>query len=709
MSSATLFLAVCRATILLAGVWAAVGLWRKAPAVRRHALLGACAALLFLAWLPGLPHPAVTSAISFPFDIPAATHVPGAATSTAAPPAADTVSWPQTLALVYFAGVAFSLLRLAAGWLALRRRLRDAVGVTPHPLAPRCLESAVTDMPFTAGFLRPVIVLPPDWRSWPAHQLSAVMAHESAHISRKDALYQFLGRVQQALFWFHPGAAWLNRKLEDAADEACDDIAIHSTGDRVAYAEALWAFASRPGSPLPAPALPMAKPGGISARIERSLNGPSPRLSLTAHDVLRLALVLVPLALGAAALHFAPPSQVTDREMLAQGYRLTEAQAAQLETALKSRPDDDSARGQLIAYYFTQSRKEERLRHILWLTEHQAGSPVLASRVSQIEDADSLLDDRVAYNSARNLWLQHIPLEANNPQILFNAACFFQRAEPERSLSLLKQVRTREPANNSYVGPLAATYRRLLPKKSYADELLKSNDAELLRRLAPQLSSTGSPEMAALGQQLAARATSLGAQPMPAARSEVRQTNSLTPLEPIETPAPVYPPLAKQARISGLVRFEIEVAPDGSVTDARLISGHPLLVPAAAEAVRKYRYRPQSAPARTFVSVPFIPSEVVAAPDAYRIGAGISSPVLIQKIEPAYPEELRDEKVEGTIVLNVVIGTDGMVQSVSLDKGEPRFAAAALDAVRQWRFKPGTKDGKPVKVQAKIEVNFRLN
>jgi protein TonB len=94
---------------------------------------------------------------------------------------------------------------------------------------------------------------------------------------------------------------------------------------------------------------------------------------------------------------------------------------------------------------------------------------------------------------------------------------------------------------------------------------------------------------------------------------------------------------------------------------------------------------------------------------AYRIGGGVSSPTVIFKVEPEYSEEARKAKFQGTVILFVVVD----------EKGNPRdlkvirplglgLDQKAIEAVEKWKFNPGKKDGKPVAVQATIEVNFRL-
>lgn len=100
-----------------------------------------------------------------------------------------------------------------------------------------------------------------------------------------------------------------------------------------------------------------------------------------------------------------------------------------------------------------------------------------------------------------------------------------------------------------------------------------------------------------------------------------------------------------------------------------------------------------------------------AAPSSglYKPGNGVSAPVLLSKKEPAYTEVARVAKYQGTAVLYVEVGADGVphnlrvVRSLGLGLDEE-----AVDAVSQWRFKPAMKDGVPVTVAAQIEVNFRL-
>jgi protein TonB len=93
----------------------------------------------------------------------------------------------------------------------------------------------------------------------------------------------------------------------------------------------------------------------------------------------------------------------------------------------------------------------------------------------------------------------------------------------------------------------------------------------------------------------------------------------------------------------------------------------------------------------------------------FRIGGGVTAPSVLSKVEPEYSEEARKAKWQGTVVVSVVVDELGRPRNVkilrSLGLG---LDQKAVEAVSQWRFKPGLKDGKPVPVFATIEVNFRL-
>ncbi|MGO9087470.1 MAG: TonB family protein [Terriglobales bacterium] len=81
---------------------------------------------------------------------------------------------------------------------------------------------------------------------------------------------------------------------------------------------------------------------------------------------------------------------------------------------------------------------------------------------------------------------------------------------------------------------------------------------------------------------------------------------------------------------------------------------------------------------------------------------------LVHRVEPEYPEEARQQRIQGAVDLEVHVGTDGTVDDVQLVSGPAQLAPAATAAVRQWRFKPRRKNGHAVRMQTRITLNFRL-
>jgi TonB family protein len=96
-------------------------------------------------------------------------------------------------------------------------------------------------------------------------------------------------------------------------------------------------------------------------------------------------------------------------------------------------------------------------------------------------------------------------------------------------------------------------------------------------------------------------------------------------------------------------------------------------------------------------------------PDVYRVGGGVTAPMLVSKAEPAYTQQARIAKYQGTALLSVEIGEDGVARNIKVARGLGfGLDQKAVEAVKQWRFKPGVKGGEPVKVAAQIEINFAL-
>ena len=89
--------------------------------------------------------------------------------------------------------------------------------------------------------------------------------------------------------------------------------------------------------------------------------------------------------------------------------------------------------------------------------------------------------------------------------------------------------------------------------------------------------------------------------------------------------------------------------------------------------------------------------------------AEITKPVEIEKTTPKYPESARQDRVMGMVIVETVISDEGLVEDVRVvESPDERLSAAAVEAVREWRFEPALCDGKPASVYYNLTVNFKL-
>ncbi|MGH9529580.1 MAG: energy transducer TonB, partial [Terriglobales bacterium] len=81
---------------------------------------------------------------------------------------------------------------------------------------------------------------------------------------------------------------------------------------------------------------------------------------------------------------------------------------------------------------------------------------------------------------------------------------------------------------------------------------------------------------------------------------------------------------------------------------------------------------------------------------------------LVQRIEPEYPNAARQQHIQGTVLIDVIVDATGTVEAMSMVSGESQLMAAAEEAVRQWKFQPLMKDGKAEKFESRIAIDFTL-
>jgi periplasmic protein TonB len=150
-----------------------------------------------------------------------------------------------------------------------------------------------------------------------------------------------------------------------------------------------------------------------------------------------------------------------------------------------------------------------------------------------------------------------------------------------------------------------------------------------------------------------------------------------------------------------IVPARIDMSPDAPVlAEAGTVVGRadPSLIPLLPGLVV------EPPPAQTAAPKPPLP-----APAAIRVGGGVQSAKLIFGPKPAYPPLARTTRIQGTVKIQALIGRDGVIRNLQVISGPPLLIAAAIEAVRQWRYQATLLNAEPVEVITEIDVNFTLS
>ncbi len=311
------------------------------------------------------------------------------------------------------------------------------------------------------------------------------------------------------------------------------------------------------------------------------------------------------------------------------GQGLTQEQVADLESSLQLNPDDLSARTKLLSYYGQRALSKNYAAHLFWMIEHHPEDQSLDWGM-RLHPMGALASPSAQYDEEKALWEQNLIEHGTLPAVLYHAGLFFENSDLRRAVQLFQQARELQPLNSEYLDAEARIYERAISKHflpnatstptneedelaTWQAQLNSSTDAALLSRVGAMLVDFGrvtpSDPARQLGLQLLERAiavdpanpkwkdalvssnlpiTAPTALPAGAVRigGRVAEANLLNRVEPI------YPPLAKAARVQGTVEFTATIGPDGRVQSVQLVRGHPLLVNAAKEALLQWTYRP---------------------------------------------------------------------------------------------------------------------
>jgi protein TonB len=97
-----------------------------------------------------------------------------------------------------------------------------------------------------------------------------------------------------------------------------------------------------------------------------------------------------------------------------------------------------------------------------------------------------------------------------------------------------------------------------------------------------------------------------------------------------------------------------------------------------------------------------------AAAQTLKVSQGVSQGLLVKKVPPVYPPQAVQMRIQGAVQMQATISKEGSISSVKVVSGDAVLARAAIDAVKEWKYKPYYLDGQPVEIQTQITVNFSL-
>ncbi len=202
-------------------------------------------------------------------------------------------------------------------------------------------------------------------------------------------------------------------------------------------------------------------------------------------------------------------------------------------------------------------------------------------------------------------------------------------------------------------------------------------------------------------------------------RGAVKAVGEIKPPQLINKVEPIYPELAKRARVEGVVILNVRTDEDGRVDQVKVAnSKDPNLTRAAIEAVKQWRYEPfysrgKRSPILFTVTIRF---QLSNEPDDKYSGIEQGEetlhirPVLIYQVEPIYPLRARRAQIEGVVMMRVRTDVKGNVTSVEVIKSDSTILnQAAIDAVKQWKYQPIYRNGNPIPIVTIVGVKFKLD
>lgn len=536
----------------------------------------------------------------------------------------------EYLLAILAAGAVLRFLWIGAGLIRLRRHRLDArmLTIPPVPFANprvRWFVSNTVGGPVTFGFLNPSILLPARVSELPADLREAIAHHELAHVRRRDWVFVLFEEAIRSALWFHPALWFVLSRIQLAREQVVDAEVVGLTRDRERYLDALVAVAAQRLLPDVAPAPLFLKKRQLASRVAAVLEETrmsKPRMFFSYTTVCSAALLAARLAVWMFPLQApaqTPQVAVGKTPIVADGPGIVvEPGAKILHRSPVFYPSGATATGAVIVESTVDAKGEvtdarvisgpEELRSaalssvLTWHFSADGGLPPTVQSTIRFESAPRR---RVAVTGgatgvAQNgMHLESIDtiglseelgarVRASLPVHLGDA---FSNEDLARVQAAVKEV-------DSHLVTGIRTYPRgvalsiMLPPAGVRGGIIGGVTGGIASGVPGGVSGGVMAAPGELGPPVPTAASATVFAPAADGIQRIRVGGNVQASNLIKKAIPMYPPLAKQARIQGVVQFAALIDREGNISSLQLISGHPLLAEAAKEAVTQWQYKP---------------------------------------------------------------------------------------------------------------------
>lgn len=515
-------------------------------------------------------------------------------------------NWLIVIAL----GAMLRLMWICMGFLRLRRYRKQAKILVhaPVPFGAASARWYVHDQvpgPVTYGWLRPSILLPARFQEFAPAIREAIACHELVHVRRRDWLFVIGEELIRGVFWFHPAIWFVLSRIQLAREQAVDGEVVRLTADRDRYLDALVAVAAQKIRPDLAPAPLFLKKRHLAARVAAVLQEVSmskPRLYASFTTV--CSAVLLAARLSVWLFPFTSPAQVTPDD---PGVTV-DAGAKLLHRTPVHVPPGRKSGGTVIVEANLDSKGEVTDAHVLSGPEelrkaalasvldwHYAPQSSL-SRVQATITFGEVATQAAAPSPIPQPLTERPPaapaLPLARPQIVTTVKGIEfagLSADAEQELRRRLGVSERDSFSSADIQRISGIIREFDSHLSVGTRQMRpAADGPVETSLI--ISASPGPQVQLLPQVASTAAADFP--PAPPGVQRIRVGGNVQAANLVTKVTPLYPPLAKQARIQGTVRFNALIGKDGAIQSLQLVTGHPLLVAVSQDAVKQWVYRP---------------------------------------------------------------------------------------------------------------------